>query len=79
MLNNDLVCALDMRIRTSMILPKELLDEAVKLSGAGTQTTAVILGLEELIRRKRLETLLTHKGKGYLGLTQRDLKRMRRG
>ncbi|MBI5299567.1 MAG: type II toxin-antitoxin system VapB family antitoxin [Deltaproteobacteria bacterium] len=61
-----------------MNIPKQLLQEAVKVSGATTQTMAVVLGLEELIRRKRLETLLQLKGSGALGLSQRSLKRMRR-
>ena len=49
-------------MRTSMNLPKELLDEAVQLSGASTQTMAVVLGLQELIRKRRLEKLASLRG-----------------
>ncbi|MDO8461515.1 MAG: type II toxin-antitoxin system VapB family antitoxin [Deltaproteobacteria bacterium] len=60
-----------------MHIPKDLLEEAVRVSGVGTQTMAVILGLEELIRRKRLEALLKYKGKGLVKLSKKDLKKMR--
>lgn len=64
-------------MRTSMNIPQNLLKEAVKISGAPTQTRAVVMGLEELIRKKRLEALLKLKGSGVLRLTQKDLKKMR--
>lgn len=64
-------------MRTSMNIPKKLLKEAVKVSGAPTQTRAVVLGLEELIRKRRLEALLKLKASGALQLTQKDLKKMR--
>lgn len=60
-----------------MIIPKNLLSEAVHLSGANTNTMAVVMGLEELIRKKRLEKLLTLKGSGAIRLSKADLKRMR--
>ena len=60
-----------------MHIPKDLLDEAVRVSGVGTQTMAVVLGLEELVRRKRLEALLKLKGKGVVGLSRDDLRKMR--
>ena len=65
-------------MRTSMHIPKELLDEAVQMSGVKTQTMAVILGLEELIRKKKLEALMRLKGSDVLGLSAKDLRRMRR-
>ncbi len=64
-------------MRTSMNLPEKLLKEAVRLSGAPTQTQAVVMGLEALIRKKRLEGLLKLKGSNALKLTQKDLKKMR--
>lgn len=64
-------------MRTSMNIPKDLLREAVELSGASSQTTAVIMGLEELIRKKRLEKLASLQRSGILNLEQRQLKKMR--
>jgi len=61
-----------------MNIPTELLAEAVKLSGAPTQTIAVVMGLQELIRKKRLERLLALQGTDAVALTRRDLRAMRR-
>lgn len=65
-------------MRTSMNLPRPLLEEAKRLTGAPTQTQAVVMGLEELIRKKKLERLLALQGSGALGLSARDLKRLRK-
>lgn len=60
-----------------MNIPKDLLSEAVKVSGAASQTMAVVMGLEELIRKKKIEGLLRLKGSGVVKLTQRELRKMR--
>lgn len=65
-------------MRTSMNLPKELLEEAVRVSGASSQTMAVVMGLEELIRRKRMERLLALRGSGAVELSEADRRRERR-
>jgi hypothetical protein len=41
-----------------MNIPRDLLEEAVEVSGASSQTMAVVMGLQELIRKKRMERLL---------------------
>lgn len=64
-------------MRTSMNIPEKLLKEAIKASGALTQTRAVVMGLEELIRKKKLNAILKLKGSGALRLTRKDLQRMR--
>jgi len=60
-----------------MNIPKDLVREAMRLSDAASQTQAVILGLEELIRRKRLERLARLRGSGRVTLTQAGLRRSR--
>ena len=60
-----------------MNIPKELLEEAVRLSGASTQTTAVIMGLEELVRRKKRERLAALRGSGALRLTRPQQAKLR--
>jgi pseudouridine-5'-phosphate glycosidase len=65
-------------MRTSMNIPKDLLDEAVRQSGAATQTMAVVMGLEELIRKKKLERLAALRESGVLRLSRRDVDRSRR-
>lgn len=66
-----------MYIKKTINLPQELLKEAVKISGATTQTMAVIMGLKELVRQKKIEALLRLKGKGKILFTKDALKKMR--
>jgi hypothetical protein len=61
-----------------MNIPKELLEEAVRVSGAPTQTMAVVMGLQELIRKKKIQKLLRMKGSDALGLNQQDLRSLRK-
>ncbi len=49
-----------------MNIPQELLKEAVAASGAASQTMAVVLGLQELIRKKYLRELSELRGSGAL-------------
>jgi hypothetical protein len=60
-----------------MNIPRELLDEAVRVSGASTQTLAVVMGLQELIRRKRMERLLALRGTDAVVLDDAEQKRQR--
>ncbi len=60
-----------------MNIPNDLLREAVQVSGAPTQTMAVVMGLQELIRKKKMERLLRMKGSDLLGLSPKDLQKMR--
>ena len=59
-------------MRTTLDLPADLLAEACRLSGARTKTQAIIWGLEELSRRKRIERLM-----GLRGKLKIDLRRSR--
>jgi hypothetical protein len=52
-----------MIVKKTMNLPKELLEEAVRLTDSPTQTTAVILALQDLVRKKKLEKLMKLRGK----------------
>jgi Arc/MetJ family transcription regulator len=44
-------------IRTTLDLPEELIEEAHKLLGFKSKTDTVLVSLQELIRRKRIEHL----------------------
>ena len=61
-------------MRTTLDLPEKLLAEARRLSGARTKTQVIIWGLEELIRKRKLESLWDLRGKIPLDL---DLKKSR--
>ena len=51
-----------------MNIPRDLLEEAVEVSGASSQTMAVVMGLQELIRKKRVDRLLRLRGSGAIEL-----------
>ena len=63
-------------MRTTLDLPEKLLAEARRVSGAKTKTQAIIWGLEELTRRRKLERLWELRGKVSLSLDL-DKSRMR--
>jgi hypothetical protein len=50
-------------MRTTIDLPEQLIDEAVKLSHQKTKTAVIIAALEDFIRKKRIEGLKKFKGR----------------
>ena len=62
-------------MRTTLDLPKKLLEEAKRLSGAKTKTQTITWALEELCRKKRIEGLLALRGK--VPLRGLDLRKSR--
>lgn len=62
-------------MRTTMDLPKDLLEEAKKMCGTKTMTGTVILSLQKLIESKKIERLRSLRGKLDLDV---DLKRLRK-
>ena len=61
--------------RTNLVLREDLLDEAVRLSGARTYSRAVDLALEEFVLRIKARRIL---GLAGSGLWEGDLAAMRR-
>ena len=61
-------------MRTTLDLPDDLLEEARRVSHSRTKREAVVAGLEELIRRARMEELRQLAGKVDLRV---DLRRSR--
>ena len=62
-------------MRTTLNVPEDLLEEALRITRFRSKTDVVIYSLKELIRRKRLEELKELKGNVDV---QIDLKRSRR-
>ncbi len=62
-------------MRTTMDLPKDLLEEAKRISGTKTMTGTVILSLQKLIESKKIERLRSLRGTLDLDV---DLNRLRR-
>ena len=50
-------------MRTTLDLPEELIEEARRLLGFKSKTDTVVVSLQELIRRKRIEQLKALSGK----------------
>lgn len=77
--NRRIIIHMDAYRRKQFILPQNKLDQVKKALGASTETEAVILSLEAVLRQKKLEEFAALPGKLRLALTQKDLQRMRRG
>jgi Arc/MetJ family transcription regulator len=60
--------------RTNLVLNKELLKEATRLSGEKTYSAAVMRALEDFVRRARAGQILELRGSG---LWKGDLRGMR--
>lgn len=65
-------------MRTTLEIDERLLNEAIKLTKIGTKRELIRVSLEELIRQKRIERLISSLGKFSLKLTPEDLERMRK-
>ncbi len=61
-------------MRTTLDLPEELIDKAMKATMIRTKTKVIIIALEELIRKSKLSDLKKFKGKIDLDI---DLNAMR--
>jgi Arc/MetJ family transcription regulator len=64
-------------MRTTLDLPDDLLSEAMRLSKVKTKTGAVVLSLQELINRRKIERLRKLKGKLDLDIDLESLRRDR--
>lgn len=62
-------------MRTTLELPSDLLEEAMKVSHVRTKTMAIVLGLQELINKYRLDRLRSLRGRMDMVV---DLKKSRR-
>ncbi len=65
-------------MRTTLDIPEELIGEARRLLGFKSKTDTVVLSLQELIRRRRLEELKNLLGSVRLELDVPASRRRRR-
>lgn len=65
---------MEVKMRTTLDLPKSLIDEAMKVSPHRTKTAVIIAALEALVRRNRISKLKRYKGKVDLDI---DLSALR--
>ena len=62
-------------MRTTVEIPHELLERARAASGSKTKTMTIILGLQELVNRHRLEQLRGLRGRVDLATDVRKARR----
>lgn len=61
-------------MRTTLDLPNDLLEEAMKITHLKTKTKVIITALEELIRKSKIAELKNFKGKIDLNLDLNTLR-----
>jgi len=64
-------------MKTTIDIPSDELQEAMRLTGAKTEREAVVIALSELNRRRRLQRLAKKFGTLEGFMTQEELRRMR--
>jgi Arc/MetJ family transcription regulator len=63
--------------KTTVVIDDELLNEAMKASGAKTKKQVITTGLQELIRKKNLEAFRQELGTFDLALSLEELEKLR--
>jgi len=63
--------------KTTVIIDDELLDEAMRATGAKSKKEAITTGLQELIRKKNLEAFRRELGTFDLALSLDELEKLR--
>ncbi len=61
-------------MRTTLDLPEDLLQEAMKASHSATETGVIVLALEELIRKLKISDLKKYKGKIALDIDLDEIR-----
>jgi Arc/MetJ family transcription regulator len=66
------------KMRTTLVIDENLIDEAKEVSGAKTKKEAIEKALREFIRKRKSRKLLDLEGKVELSYTVEDLIKRRR-
>ena len=61
-------------MRTTLDLPENLLNEAMKVTHTGTKTAVIIKALEEMVRKSKISELKKYKGKFELDVDINELR-----
>lgn len=64
-------------MKTTLDIPDDELQEAIRHTGAKTKREAVVIAISEFNRRRRLQKLTERFGKSEDFMTQEELLRMR--
>ncbi|OGQ94430.1 MAG: hypothetical protein A2521_17490 [Deltaproteobacteria bacterium RIFOXYD12_FULL_57_12] len=66
-------------MRTTLDIPEDLLAEAMRVAKTRSKTSTIILSLQELINRKKIDRLRAMRGKVALDIDLDALRRDRTG
>jgi len=66
-------------VRTTLDIPEDLLAEAMRVAKTRSKTSTIILSLQELINRKKIDRLRAMRGKVALDIDLDALRRDRTG
>lgn len=61
-------------MRITLDLPKDLLNEAMRVTRAETKTAVIVLSLEELIRKSKISDIKKFKGKIELDMNLDEIR-----
>jgi len=61
-------------MRTTLDLPKNLLEEAMKVTQTDTKTGVIVLALNELVRKSKIYDLKKYKGKIDLDINLDEIR-----
>lgn len=61
-------------MRTTLDLPENLLNEAMKLTHTDTKTGVIVKALEELVRKSKISELKKYKGKIDLDIDLNEIR-----
>jgi Arc/MetJ family transcription regulator len=61
-------------MRTTLDLPKELVEEAMKATNINTKTKVIIAALEQLIRKSKIAEIKNYKGQVDLDIDLNELR-----
>jgi Arc/MetJ family transcription regulator len=61
-------------MRTTLDLPENLLNEAMRVTHTETKTAVIVLALEELIRKSKISDLKKFKGKIELDINLDEIR-----
>ncbi|WP_305907277.1 type II toxin-antitoxin system VapB family antitoxin [Methylomarinum sp. Ch1-1] len=61
-------------MRTTLDLPENLLNEAMKVTNTDTKTAVIVKALEELVRKSKISGLKKYRGKIDLEINLNELR-----
>lgn len=73
-LTRDAETAISRSMKTTIDIPKDELEDAIRFSGAATKKEAVLAALADFNRRKRMAALVKHAGSSNTMATNEEIE-----